>query len=391
MMQVLYRIPITQDGIPIYGFGMMLFLAFILCTWLASRLAEREGISRDTVQDLALWIFIGGLLGARITYLLNENPRPNLVEFVKKLPLIWEGGIVLYGSVLGGTAAFFLAYFLVYRRRGLRIPLFLDSVAPAIALGLALGRIGCFLNGCCYGQVACAECPVVLPAHFPLSAPCRDVLVHAGVQTAAGFTQGPSFLNETQGARVGAVDPASPAYAAGLRPGAVIVAMNGMVVRSQTDLANQFASWPRGQSQLTLEFLPTPKDDPVSVTLVPRSLGLYPTQLYETVSMTLLLLVLLAYAPFRFAPGQVCAVLMVGYGIHRYLNEILRDDPRPKGLESYGSLFLIVIGVLLWLGVLLLARRRGQPTGFTLTEPSVASPGGESAAIQPAPPPAPAQ
>src|SRR5262249_32514251 len=55
------------DSIPVYGFGMMLFLAFLACTWLGGRRGEREGISRETIQDIAIWVFVGGLLGARTT------------------------------------------------------------------------------------------------------------------------------------------------------------------------------------------------------------------------------------------------------------------------------------------------------------------------------------
>src|SRR5262245_18933054 len=65
--------------------------------------------------------------------------------------------------------------------------------------------------------------------------------------------------------------------------------------------------------------------------------------------MGLLLLVLLAYYPFRRYPGQVCAVLMAAYGMHRALNEILRDDPRPEGVEKYVSVFLVIAGVLMLL------------------------------------------
>jgi phosphatidylglycerol:prolipoprotein diacylglycerol transferase len=83
----------------------------------------------------------------------------------------------------------------------------------------------------------------------------------------------------------------------------------------------------------------------------------HPTQLYEVVSMALLFLVLTAYYPLRRRPGQVMAVLMAGYGVHRYLNELLRDDPRPQGLESYTSIFLIAAGIVLWLYLQL---RRGN-------------------------------
>ena len=354
MLQVLFRIPnpFNADGWPVYGFGMMLFLAFIGCTWLAGRRAQREGIRKETVQDLAVWVFIGGLLGARITYLLNERPRPDLLTFLKKLPQIWEGGIVFYGSVLGGLAAYGVAYFLIYRKKGLSTLRLVDAIAPSICLGLCLGRLGCFLNGCCYGGVCTAEHPLVTPVTFPLSAPARDVLVDGGAQTVAGFSVIPEPPGTREGALVQAVDPTSPAYDKGLRPGVVITGVNGQEVHNRGDLDKWLGSlqaWKRGESRLDLTFVPSPEAEPETVTIYPRTLGLYPTQVYETVSMLLLMLVLLAYYPFRRNPGQVGAVLMVGYGVHRYLNEILRDDPRPEGLESYGSVFLVAAGVLMWM------------------------------------------
>src|SRR5258708_953498 len=110
MQQVLFRIPIPflLPGVPIYGFGMMLCLALFLCTWLAGRRAEREGIPHVIIQDLAIWLFIGGLVGARITYLLQEPP-PTFFDFLYQLPRIWDGGIILYGSVLGGMSGYALA------------------------------------------------------------------------------------------------------------------------------------------------------------------------------------------------------------------------------------------------------------------------------------------
>lgn len=378
MFQVLWRIPIhtayTPEGIPIYGFGMMLFLAFLLCTWLAGRRGEREGIRKETIQDLAIWVFIGGLLGARITYLLNENPRPDLIGFLKKLPMIWEGGIVLYGSVLGGIVSYFLAYFLIYRKQGLHTRRLLDAIAPSIALGLCLGRLGCFLNGCCFGQVACADCAAVIPITFPMAAPCRDVLVEAGAQTAAGFTLSAEAPDPSGGVRVGEVDPNAPAYEAGLRPGSILTGVNGQEVRNRGDLdrlLGSLAFWPRGQARLDLTFRPAADDEPVSRTVYPRTLALYPTQLFEVVSMALLMLVLLAYYPLRHNPGQVGAVLMVGYGVHRYLNEILRDDPRPVGLESYGSVLLVTAGLLLWLW---LWRRPAEASAVSATSVARSAP-----------------
>src|SRR5207253_2449722 len=120
MHQVLFRIPLdwlpagirdyVPAGIPIYGFGMMLFLAFVLCTWLAGRRAEREGIPRQLIQDLAIWIFAGGIVGARLTFLLVEGVP--LWQFFQ----IWDGGLVFYGSAIGGVAGYLLAYVFVVRK-----------------------------------------------------------------------------------------------------------------------------------------------------------------------------------------------------------------------------------------------------------------------------------
>jgi prolipoprotein diacylglyceryltransferase len=266
------------------------------------------------------------------------------------VPRIWDGGIILYGAVLGGLVAYFVAYWLIFRKKGVQTRRFADAAAPTIALGLMLGRLGCFLNGCCFGGVTCAECGMMAKgAHFPLSAPPRDSLVSQGHQTVAGFT-----LKRVGGfvtTEVEQVDPNSPAEAAGLKPGDYVIKLNDQEVNGFDDLNRYLGlgnvdGWPRGRSTLDLTVLRGGEQH--EITYVPRTLPLYPTQLYEVISMALMFVLLYAYQGFRRNPGQVAAVLMVGYGIHRFLNEILRDDPRPVGFERYGSLILVAGGVLLW-------------------------------------------
>ncbi len=360
MQQVLFRIPIPwiPGGVPVYGFGMMLFLAFLLCTWVAGRRAEKVGIGREVIQDLAIWLFLGGLIGARVVYLLQSEDRPaTVLDFLWQIPRIWDGGIILYGSVLGGLAGYGLAYLFVFRKQGLSTLRLADVVAPSIALGICLGRIGCFLNGCCYGQVVCPDCATV-GVHFPLSAPARYAMVDEGYQTCAGFT----FASAQQlgaGVRVGQVEPGSPAWQAGLRPGDVITAADGHPTPTPEALSRYlalFGSWPRGKIDLSLEVNGQGKP----LIFVPRTLGLYPTQLYEAISMFLLFLFLTAVTPFRRYEGQVMALLMVCYGIHRWINELLRNDPRPVGFESYASLILIVGGVMLALAVWVAGKRESS-------------------------------
>ena len=154
MLQVLFQVPGT--GIRIYGFGLMLFLAFLAGMALASRLARRSGLDPEIIYDLAFWVILGGLVGARGFYVVQH--RETIDSFADAFK-IWEGGIVLYGSLLGAAAGFCLCW---WRQRFPFRPV-LDVVAPAAALGVALGRIGCFLNGCCYGDV----CELPWAVRFP--------------------------------------------------------------------------------------------------------------------------------------------------------------------------------------------------------------------------------
>ena len=158
MQQVLFHIPIhtawTPDGIPIYGYGMMLFLAFIACTWLAGRLARREGIAVEHVQDLAIYLFIGGIVGSRVWFFVEEAASGRSADWHQFFK-IWEGGLVFYGGMIGGAVAFVIAYYTIIKKHHLSTLKLADVIAPCAALGLCLGRIGCLLNGCCYGEVAC--------------------------------------------------------------------------------------------------------------------------------------------------------------------------------------------------------------------------------------------
>ena len=367
-------------GVPVNGFGMMLFVAFLLCNWVAGRLAvgsrflnvatgpdrgkdylatrfpaeERDRRTQDMIQDTSIVLFIGGILGARVTYLLKENPPASVWDFIVQLPMIWEGGIIFYGSVIGGTIAFagWYAYKYVYANYRIDALKLADIAAPCLALGLCLGRIGCLLNGCCYGQVACAECAVV-PVHFPLSAPSRYALVHDGYQTAAGFTLTDASRFRGGEAVVGKVAPGSAAAVAGLRDGDRIEAANGKVVANSQDLDELLSmnNWPRGGKELTLKVTDAQRGDERTLTFAPKTIGLHPTQVYESISMFLLFWMLLAYFPLRARDGQVMALLMMCYGVHRYLNELLRNDPRPKGFESYASVVLVVLGasIFVWL------------------------------------------
>ncbi len=340
MQQVLYRIPLKiagwpPDGIPLYGFGAMLCVALILCTWLAGRRAQQEGIRKEHIQDLAIWLFVGGILGARFTFLYTQGG--SFWDFYR----IWDGGLVFYGSAIGGLVGYFFAYRFTIRKQGLSTWKLADVIAPCVALGLCIGRIGCLLNGCCYGSIAC---PDYYPVHYPLSSFPYYELVAKGYQTAAGFTM--SEANPDEDRTVGSVDPTSPAAASGLRAGDIIVGADGKPIRNYRELVDHLV--PPKEKDLALLVFRDGKEVELP-SFRPKSLGLHPTQIYESISMALVFLLLMAYWPYRKRPGELMAVLMFCYGLQRYLVEMLRADSRPIGFEKYTSLLLVAAGLGLWL------------------------------------------
>jgi phosphatidylglycerol:prolipoprotein diacylglycerol transferase len=159
MRQVLFRIP--GVNLPLYGFGIMIVVGFYLGLLLAVRRSKRQNLDPNVIYDLVIWLLIGGIVGARLFYVVEYWDQ---IETFTDIFKIWEGGIVFYGSVIGATVGFFLARMV----RPFPILATLDVLAPSIALGIAFGRVGCFLNGCCYGDV----CPFRwLAVHFPPNSP----------------------------------------------------------------------------------------------------------------------------------------------------------------------------------------------------------------------------
>jgi phosphatidylglycerol---prolipoprotein diacylglyceryl transferase len=160
MKQVLFQIP--GPGITIYGFGFMVVVAFYAGMVLAAWRSKRERLDPALIYDLAVCLLLGGMVGARLFYVAEYwGEKVNTIGEVFR---VWEGGIVFYGSVVGALAAFLL--FRAFRPFPMLATL--DALAPSIALGLALGRVGCFLNGCCYGD----RCDVPwLAVRFPKNTP----------------------------------------------------------------------------------------------------------------------------------------------------------------------------------------------------------------------------
>jgi phosphatidylglycerol:prolipoprotein diacylglycerol transferase len=314
MRQVLFHIPIID--LPIYGYGLMLFIAYLSCSALGRRLCRWQGINDKVIPDLIIWLFVAGIAGGRIVFVTQYwhadaphgfDKRPWL-DVIK----LWDGGLVLYGALIGGALGYFGYWYFVLKRQGVSNWKMLDVVAPCLALGVALGRIGCLCTGCCYGDIACTSFPP--PLHFPYHSAAWGKMVQLGYQSPLGF------ILADRSAEIEAVEPGSAAAAADLRPGDIIEKVDGRPVLRQGDIVPT-----DGELHLTI----LRGNDHLDITFAPTSVGVNPTQIYETISMSLLLFFLVSYFPFRRRDGELMVLFMLLYAIHRFLNESLRNDTDP--------------------------------------------------------------
>ncbi|MFH1996157.1 MAG: prolipoprotein diacylglyceryl transferase [Candidatus Omnitrophota bacterium] len=144
----MYPILAKFGPVTVYSYGFMVAVGFGLAVYLASRRSSSFGIPRNDVIDLSVCVLLAGLIGARLTYVLTnlDYYRTNAAEIV----WINRGGLVFYGGFLFGAAAAFV--FLKLKK--LSFWNVADLIAPYSALAHAIGRVGCFLNGCCKGAPA---------------------------------------------------------------------------------------------------------------------------------------------------------------------------------------------------------------------------------------------
>jgi phosphatidylglycerol:prolipoprotein diacylglycerol transferase len=153
MYPELFRI----GNFPINTYGVLLALSFLVALFVAARLGERDGLARERVYDLGLWMLLAGLVGSKLLLMVVEPEYGTDPLRLVSLDFLRSGG-VWYGGFLGGLAGG------VFLMRRYRLPFWktADAFAPGLAIGQAVGRQGCFAAGCCWGK------PTTLPwgVHF---------------------------------------------------------------------------------------------------------------------------------------------------------------------------------------------------------------------------------
>jgi phosphatidylglycerol:prolipoprotein diacylglycerol transferase len=306
----LFRIPFTT--LTVKSYGLMLVIGFLAAVHIIRRLSRNITPDPNMITNASLYSLVVGVIGARVFYVIHyfDSFRGNLWSVFA----IWEGGLELLGGVLGAI----LAIVLYLRYHKLPVRQYLDILVIGLMLTLAFGRIGCFLNGCCFGK------PADLP--WAVRFPYRS---HA-------------YINQTE------PNPTRN------RP------------VPQLKLPGDF--FDAGTLKTFDKLSPEQKE---MVTIGPyRCLPVHPTQIYSSLDATILTVLLYLFwkraqnarqsqntSKFLTKPGGTFALMFILYGFVRFFEEFFRDDnPFEYGwwiiykggtISQNIGIYMIVSGIIL--------------------------------------------
>lgn len=192
MQRTLLEIPVPflDITIPIYSYGFMMMIGFLFAVLAARRKANYEGIDPQLITDLGIYALVAGIVGARALFVIHHFS--DYAAHPLDVFMIFKGGLSFYGGFFAAIAVAII----FCKRRGLPPLKCLDMAAVGLAIGLAFGRIGCFLNGCCYGDRVADDFP--FRVQFPKT---KDAL--------GNIDGSPVFLHHLEQGWVGFADPFS--------------------------------------------------------------------------------------------------------------------------------------------------------------------------------------
>ncbi len=171
----MHKIAFTIGSVTVHWYGVLLAVGMLIGLWTASRRGLRDQIHPERIFDSGVWIILGAVVGARALYVVSywdrlfQDPLFPAAAWTEVF-MVQRGGLVFYGGLIGGVAGGLLY---VWWKK---LPLwkFADALAPSIALGYVPGRLGCLMNGCCYGR----ETGLPWAVHYPADHSTHGLGVH---------------------------------------------------------------------------------------------------------------------------------------------------------------------------------------------------------------------
>lgn len=269
-----------NEGIPIHTYGVMIGLGFITAVTVSAWLAQREWpgkigtLRRDQIFDLAFYVFIGGIVGSRILFIMV-----NWKDYAAHPGKIFDlgGGLVFYGGLIGAA----LASVWYCRKNGIEFFRLADLAIPTVSLGQAFGRLGCFSAGCCWG----------------------DITTHARAPFAVEFPG--STAQNLFGGAAGTPSLAFSSQSDGSTETRWVVETTGQVSTQAIDGAVRISEWASTHQ---------------------HTLPVHPTQLYESLGQIFLFTILLTARRWRRFHGQIFAIWLMCYAVLRTSVELFRGD-----------------------------------------------------------------
>ncbi len=316
MIPELFRIPFT--GITVKSYGVMMVVGFLAAVWLIQRLARSINLDREKITNTALYALISGVVGARLFYVIHHfgEYQDNILGIFA----VWNGGLEFVGGFLMAIAVVLI--YVYYNKLPLRT--YLDLLAIGLMLGLAFGRIGCFLNGCCFGK----PCDLPVAVTFPYDSHCYNSQVRPDFSRnrAEPYVDLPTEY-------FGYVDD------------------NGNWMPAWDE--NKYQAYLRDFEDLSFEQQKAVREGQY------RAEPVYPTQIISSINAFILCGSLYVFwvRLGRYKPGMTFGLMLALYGPTRFLIEFIRDDnPYEYGWWTIGrgltisqnlGLYLAVFGIIM--------------------------------------------
>tara|TARA_R110002073_G_scaffold7747_14_gene43723 strand:+ start:1183 stop:2457 length:1275 start_codon:yes stop_codon:yes gene_type:complete len=344
-------------GMAIRGYGVMLLLGVLSAVGLAMVRAKRRGINPDVILNMAPWVFIGGIGGARLFYVVQYHDHfvvDSFAETVRRMLTFTEGGLVVYGSFIGG----FLAGSYYILRHNLPLLKLGDAIVPCMFLGLFFGRIGCLMNGCCYGG-QCEDYWAAL--RFPPNSPVYQD------QALRGDLIGLQF-DPTSG-EISEVASDSLAEFAGIKEGSIVEQIR-LDDRYQEGFSKDLPreQTPRGVVAMIdgKIYRWTPQQLPL------RAIPVQPAQLISSVSGISLCVLLCALSLVLRRDGSIMLLGFAAYAVMRFVLEMIRVDEQGQFGTDLSISQWVSIGVLLLtiVAAIWLYGRKQDDTPKSIAEPT---------------------
>ncbi len=301
-------------GLPIRGYGVLVLIGLLSGIGITIHRGRSLGITPDLIVGLGFWMMLGGVAGARIFYVIqkwDEFSDKALGDRLLAIVKLTEGGLVIYGGMIGGILA---AIGFCYKHRQ-PIRAIGDLVAPAFLIGLAFGRIGCLMNGCCFGGICTQHLPTI---QFPQGSGPYLVQLESGkllgIELAARHSN-------SEAATIATVEPGSLAAEAGIQPGTLLEKIQ--VFNAPFDPNSDPAAPPKVVADVRLDssVIRFSSAQPPA-----QSLPVHPSQIYAAINAALLCWLIWCIQPLPSRDGMTFLIAILLSASSRFLEEGIRSD-----------------------------------------------------------------